>query len=327
MGINHHVVGGDVVRVRIPGFTMSSQTLISAPRLDTGIIGPVTAMPGFADSFGTFSPTIHGLIVSSILLPAAFTSFFAGHLADQVGRLKAIMIGAAIFAVGAALEAGAVSLGMFIPGRALAGVGEGFFLSTVTVYICEICPPDRRGPIASMVQLLTTLGIPTGYFICYGSVRIKSSFSWRIPFMVQAILATALACACPSLPSSPRWLLDAGHPSQAGPALDHLQLPLQQLQAELESAGPAGGDTNESEMQQSNRRLLRVFNQYNRKQAFLGMFLMGAMQFSGIDAVLYVCSIMTDYSGYLLLIHSSMPLPCSSRLVSQALKAPSWLPA
>ncbi|KAL8711901.1 MAG: hypothetical protein Q9220_003845 [cf. Caloplaca sp. 1 TL-2023] len=257
-------------------------------------------MPGFADSFGTFSPTIHGLIVSSILLPAAFTSFFAGHLADKVGRLKAIMIGAAIFGVGAALEAGAVSLGMFIPGRALAGVGEGFFLSTVVVYICEICPPERRGPVASLVQLLTTFGIPTGYFICYGSVNIKSSYSWRLPFMLQAILATALACTCPFLPSSPRWLIDRGHPSQAGPAMDRLQLNLQQFQAELESAGPATGDDTDPEIQHpSKSRLLRVFNPYNRKQAFLGMFLMGAMQFSGIDAVLYVCLVDLESIGSL----------------------------
>ncbi|KAI4259350.1 MAG: hypothetical protein L6R42_004602 [Xanthoria sp. 1 TBL-2021] len=255
--------------------------------VDTGIIGPVTAMPGFADSFGTFSPTIHGLIVSSILLPAAFTSFFAGHLADKVGRLNAISTGAAIFAVGATLEAGAVSLAMFIPGRALAGIGEGFFLSTVVVYICEICPPERRGPIASLVQLLTTLGIPTGYFVCYGSVNIKSSYSWRLPFILQAVFAAALACTCRFLPASPRWLIDRGHTSKVGPAMDRLQLDMQQFQEELESAGPAAGDTNEPQARQSYQRLLWVFREDNRKQAFLGMFLMGAMQFSGIDAVLY----------------------------------------
>lgn len=245
-------------------------------------------MPGFADSFGTFSPTVHGLVVSSILLPAAFTSFFAGHLADHVGRLNAIMTGATIFGVGAALEAGAVSLGMFIPGRALAGIGEGFFLSTVVVYICEICPPERRGPVASLVQLLTTLGIPVGYFICYGSVKIQSSYSWRLPFMIQAVIATALACFCPFLPPSPRWLIDRGRSSQAGPALDRLQLSLRRFQHELESAGPSTDDSEKPEVQQSNKRLLWVFERQNRKQAFLGMFLMGAMQFSGIDAVLYV---------------------------------------
>ena len=245
-------------------------------------------MPGFTAYFGNFSELVHGLVVSSILLPAAFSSFFAGHLADKVGRLNATMIGAVIFACGAGLEAGAVHIAMLIVGRAIAGVGEGFFLSTVVVYICEICPPDRRGPIASLVQMLTTLGIPVGYFTCYGSVRINSSFSWRIPFMVQALLATMLACCCPFLPSSPRWLIERGHPSQAGPAMERLELSLSALRKELETSKPPTEDASQAPAQLSNKRLLRVFNKYNRRQAFMGMFLMGMMQFSGIDGVLYV---------------------------------------
>lgn len=50
--------------------------------MDTGIIGPVTVMEDFKRYVGTPSPTIHGLIVSSILIPAAISSFFAGRLAD-----------------------------------------------------------------------------------------------------------------------------------------------------------------------------------------------------------------------------------------------------
>lgn len=288
MGFDPDVDWGNVVRVWLPLDPREILSLTLAVRVDTGIIGLVTSMPGFADSFGIFSPTVHGLVVSSILLPAAFTSFFAGHLADRVGRLNAIMIGATIFGVGAALEAGSVSLGMFIPGRALAGIGEGFFLSTVVVYICEICPPERRGPVASLVQLLTTLGIPVGYFICYGSMKIKSSYSWRLPFIIQAVLATALAGFCPFLPPSPRWLIDRGRPSQAGPALERLQLSQRRFQHELESARPSTGESKGSELEQSKNRFLLVFKKQNRKQTLLGMFLMGAMQFSGIDAVLYV---------------------------------------
>lgn len=287
-------------------------------------------MPGFSESFGALSPTVHGLVVSSILLPAAFTSFFAGHLADKVGRLNAITIGAVIYAVGAAVEAGAVSLTMFIPGRALAGIGEGLFLSTVIVYICEICPPERRGPVASLVQLLTTFGIPAGYFICYGSVNIESSYSWRLPFILQAVLAIALACICRFLPSSPHWEIDRGHPSRAGPAIDRLQLDIQQFQEELESARRTAGDNREPEAQKSYQRLLWVLREDNRKQAFLGMFLMGAMQFSGIDAVLYVspkCTVAGQVwhdRPIILTLCSTHPW-CSVKPAFQAHKVPSLL--
>lgn len=101
--------------------------------MDTGIIGPVTTMPQFIASFGAYSSTVHGLIVSSILIPAAIASFFAGHVADFLGRTKAIAIGSAIFGVGTGIEAGAAHLAMFIVGRVVTGVGEGLFLSTLVV--------------------------------------------------------------------------------------------------------------------------------------------------------------------------------------------------
>lgn len=100
--------------------------------MDTGVIGPVTDMKDFKASFGgSQNATIHGLIVSSILIPAALSSFFAGHLADKLGRPKGISIGVFIFGVGAAIEAAAVRLGMFICGRIVEGLGEGLFLGMI----------------------------------------------------------------------------------------------------------------------------------------------------------------------------------------------------
>lgn len=101
--------------------------------VDTSIIGPVTVMPEFTKPFGHPSPTLHGLIVSSILIPAAVTSFLAGRVADALGRPKAIALGAVVFGLGAAIEAAAVHLGMFIAGRVVAGLGEGLYLGTLVV--------------------------------------------------------------------------------------------------------------------------------------------------------------------------------------------------
>lgn len=90
-------------------------------------------MASFTTSFGELSATLHGLVVSSVLLTATFASLFAGVISDRLGRTRAIAIGALLFAVGAALEAGAVTLGMFIGGRCIVGIGEGTFLSTLVV--------------------------------------------------------------------------------------------------------------------------------------------------------------------------------------------------
>lgn len=90
-------------------------------------------MPFFTESFGPMSSTLHGLVVSTILIPAAVASFLAGSLADRLGRIRAMMIGAVIFGIGAALEAGSITISMLIAGRAVAGIGEGLFFSITAV--------------------------------------------------------------------------------------------------------------------------------------------------------------------------------------------------
>lgn len=102
-------------------------------RFDTGTIGPITTMPQFYITFGNLSATVHGLVVSTILIPAAISSFFGGHLANAVGRPRATAIGAGVFGLGAAIECASVKLAMLIVGRAVKGVGEGLFLSTLVV--------------------------------------------------------------------------------------------------------------------------------------------------------------------------------------------------
>ena len=101
--------------------------------LDTGTIGPVTSMPSFRASFGPLSPTMQGLVISSVLLPATFASLFSGAVSDSLGRTRVLALGGLVFAVGAGLEAGSQSLGILIAGRGVVGMGEGLFLSTLVV--------------------------------------------------------------------------------------------------------------------------------------------------------------------------------------------------
>jgi len=102
---------------------------------DTGSIGAVTEMPYFATSIGELSPFLRGFTVSLIMLTGGFPSFFAGQLADRFGRLAIVAAGALVFTIGAVLEGAANKLGMFLAGRALCGIGEGLWLSNVSVYV------------------------------------------------------------------------------------------------------------------------------------------------------------------------------------------------
>lgn len=90
-------------------------------------------MPSFIETMGVLTPSIHGIIISSVLLSTTISSLFAGSISDSLGRTRIIAVGALIFAIGAALEAGAVGLGMFITGRLIVGLGQGLFISVLVV--------------------------------------------------------------------------------------------------------------------------------------------------------------------------------------------------
>ena len=90
-------------------------------------------MPAFKSTFGTLSSSLEGIVVSLIMISATLLSLFAGALSDNFGRTRSLAVGSLLFALGAAVEAAAVTLGMFIIGRCVVGFGEGVFLSTLVV--------------------------------------------------------------------------------------------------------------------------------------------------------------------------------------------------
>ncbi len=90
-------------------------------------------MPQFAQVFGELSATMRGFTVSLIMLMGALPAFFTGQLADRFGHLRIVLVGASVFCVGCALQGGAVNLPMLLVGRALAGLGEGLWLTNVSM--------------------------------------------------------------------------------------------------------------------------------------------------------------------------------------------------
>lgn len=259
--------------------------------MDTSIIGPVTVMKSFIEKFGKHSSAVHGILVSCILLCAAFGSLFAGRLAHQLGRRHAMAFGTAVFAVGVALEAAAV--------RVIEGLGYGLFFSTQTVYICEIAPPKARGALTSALQFMTCVALVVGYFISYGTVKIPGFLSWRLPFIITDVMALMyLLSNLFLLPESPRWLMQYRNHHAAEKVWDALE-----VKQEDRGVGDGALNTAESpirttaqpnlprEEKKSHVNFRSLWTQDVRKQTFLAVFLLGFLQLCGIDAVLYVkCS-------------------------------------
>ncbi|THH17532.1 hypothetical protein EW146_g3296 [Bondarzewia mesenterica] len=299
---------------------------------DTGSIGPVTVMPQFKAEFDPISPTLQGLIVSSILITASSFSIVAGPLSDRISRTRTFALGGAVFSIGSIIVSAAHNLPTLFVGRCLAGVGEGLFLSTITVYILEIAPTNIRGRLSCTTQLLITIGIAlgesrrhtklqlqmfngtctdidTGYFISYGSVKLSSSISWRLPFMLQAIVSCIFSVGSLFLPHSPRWLKHVERTDEAARAWLILGFTATEAEKEQEveqrerneiqvqredAASSVGADARQPGTLATAKML---WGKDVRRRTILGIFLMGMQQACGIDGVLYYAPVLFSQAG------------------------------
>ena len=260
-------------------------------------------MTSFKETFGEFSATVHGVIVSSILIGGVITSLVSGILADRYGRPRMIALGSLIFGVGATLETTAFHLPTFVVGRLVKGVGEGIFLSTVYVLVAELSPAKRRGTVANIPQLNISSGILIGFFMCYGTATLPGSLSWRLPLGVQAGLAFANAAATWALvPQSPRWLLATGREAGARAVIARLGLGEDEQQELLAQSGQSALEHRpDATLAESARETVRAFREAFsapvRARTAFGCFIMAMQQFSGIDGVLYYAPILFAQAG------------------------------
>lgn len=99
-------------------------------------------MPQFALTFnGALPPLLRGFTISFLMLMGATPAIFAGQLADRFGHLRIVLLGGVVFGIGAVMQAAAMKLGVLLAGRALAGVGEGLWLTNMAMYVSLLSPP------------------------------------------------------------------------------------------------------------------------------------------------------------------------------------------
>jgi sugar porter (SP) family MFS transporter len=270
--------------------------------MDTGTIGPVTTMKSFTETFGELSATTHGVVISSILLTGAALALIAGILADRYGRVRIIVLGSCIYAIGAAVECSSTILGVFVFGRLIKGAGEGLFLSTAYVQVTEMSPARVRGTISALPQFLIVVGLVCGFFISYGAARFgDSSISWRFPLAFASFLGFLFAGLSCMVPPSPRWLLATGQNDKARDVAAKLGLAEAEQEelftsqySELQRVADATFLNRVREMLVEFRE---AFSGPFRSRTVFGCFIMGMQQFSGIDGVLYYAPILFRQAG------------------------------
>ena len=179
---------------------------------DSGVInGTVDGLKTAFDSnsIGT------GFNVASMLLGCAVGAFFAGTLADKLGR-RTILIVASLFftlsAWGSGVAEGSVE---FVIYRVIGGLAVGAASVLAPAYISEVAPARYRGRLSSIQQIAIISGLFSAFLSNYFFARWAGSSTeqfawgfeaWRWMFWVELIPAITFFFALLLIPESPRFL-------------------------------------------------------------------------------------------------------------------------
>ncbi|PWY83719.1 general substrate transporter [Aspergillus sclerotioniger CBS 115572] len=187
---------------------------------DQGVMGGVNASPryvtevGIGRSDGTVTDTTHeGGIVSVYYLGCIFGCFAGGWLADRVGRINGLFVGALFALVGGALQAAAQSSDFMLVARVVTGIGTGGLAGITPVLVSETSAADRRGGFLGYIFIANYLGISVAYWLSFGLAFVDhgdSDVRWRFLLALQCIPAIFLIVFIKVLPDSPRYLASVG---------------------------------------------------------------------------------------------------------------------
>src|SRR5699024_4402917 len=154
--------------------------------------------------------------VFSALLGCAVGAWFAGPVANTLGRVPSMGISSVLFlvsAVGSGLSCGGTDL---IVWRVSGGVGGGAAFAIASAYIAEVSPAHVRGRLGSLQQLAIVIGIFSSLLsdailadAAGGSAELLwwGQEAWRWMFIAEAVPAIVYGLLAFKLPESPRFLV------------------------------------------------------------------------------------------------------------------------
>jgi MFS transporter, SP family, galactose:H+ symporter len=217
-----------------------------------------------------------GALVGVLPLGALVGGLAAGRLADSLGRRRTLLLDAIVLIVAIAVTVAAPSYGVLLAGRAIVGFGVGATASTVPLYLSEIAPPQIRGRLVTLHQLMITLGILISFCV---DLAFSGGGSWRWMLAVDMLPAVALAAGMLRSPESPAWLYERGQAELA-----------KQVAREVADDGAAerlledlGRSRAGPESEVAPWRLLRS---PARPALIVGVTLAAALQLCGINAII-----------------------------------------
>lgn len=274
---------------------------------DIGISGGVTSMESFLKKFFPdvykkestakssdyckFDSQILTTFTSSLYIAGLVSSFMASATTRAFGRQKSMLMGSLTFLSGAALNGAAVNVAMLILGRILLGLGVGFAVQSVPIYLSEMAPPKMRGALNIGFQLFLGIGVLSANLINYRTAKIQN-WGWRLSLGLAAVPALIMLAGSFTLPDTPNSLIERGQLEKAKAVLVRIR-GTPDVQEELQDMIEACEISNK--MKHPFRNIIR--RKY-RPQLVMALAIPFFQQLTGINVIAFYAPVLFKTIGF-----------------------------
>lgn len=187
----------------------------TASGFDSSMINGMQSLTHWAEFFDHPNGTRLGAMTAGTTGGTLIAVLWSSQLCERFGRRWPIFGGSAVIIVGSVLQGAAQNFGMFVAGRFIVGAGLCMVATAAPPLLTECAYPTHRGIIVSMYMVSWPLGSLMAAWITYGAFRIDSSWSWRLPSLLQCLVSVVQIAIVWFAPESPRWLIYNGRNEEA----------------------------------------------------------------------------------------------------------------
>jgi MFS transporter, SP family, sugar:H+ symporter len=251
---------------------------------------------------GSWSPSNGlGFTVASLLIGCFIGAFFAGRLADLIGRRNTMMLAAALFLAGALVQGAAPSQIIFVIARICGGMAVGAASVLSPAYISEVAPASIRGRLTTVQQIMIITGLTAAFVVNYflaASAGVSTAKfwlgidAWRWMFLMQALPAAIFLVALILIPESPRYLVSKGRTEKATAVLTSL-FGSEVAGAKLEEIRATFAADHRPRLSD-----IRAPGGGIRKVVWAGIMLAAFQQFVGINVIFYYGATLWQLAGF-----------------------------
>lgn len=144
----------------------------------------IPELPSYLESLG--GGEYKGLIIALFTVTAGFSRPFSGKLADKVGRIPVMVVGALVSGVAALLYPLVSGVIGFFALRFFHGFSTGFKPTGTSAYVADLVPVGRRGEAMGIVGFFSSLGMAAGPAI---GAYLAGEFSLNVMFYFSSFFA------------------------------------------------------------------------------------------------------------------------------------------